>query len=67
MSSLSPHIGHVLCREHTIKSNGQTVKDLSRVGRSLESTLIVDNLPINYSLQKENGLPIRSWYGEQDD
>lgn len=38
------------------------VKDLSRIGRPLEMTIIVDNLRENFSWQPENGIEISTWY-----
>ena len=37
------------------------------IGRPLHRTLIVDNLPVNYRLQPDNGIHIRSWYDNDDD
>lgn len=41
-------ISHRLYRQHTTYDNGTHVKDLSRIGRSLKSTIIIDNLPENF-------------------
>lgn len=38
-----------------------------RVGRPLESTIIIDNSPNSYQFQPENGLPILSWYDDPND
>jgi TFIIF-interacting CTD phosphatase-like protein len=43
------------------------VKDMQRVGRRLEDTIIIDNSPNSYQFQPENGLPILSWYDEPND
>lgn len=56
-----------LYRHHTIKINGEFVKDLSRVGRDLKYVILVDNLEQNFRLQRENGIHIRSWYGDRTD
>ena len=56
VDSFRDYVDHVLCREHTIKKRGETIKDLSRLGRNLDSVLIVDNQPSNFRLQKENGI-----------
>ena len=56
-----------LYRHHTIKINGQYVKDLSRVGRDLTKIILVDNIEKNFRLQKSNGILIRSWYGDKKD
>ena len=43
------------------------VKDLKRLGRDLKKIVLVDNSPVCYSLQPENGIPIKSWYGDKTD
>lgn len=43
------------------------VKDLLRLGRGLNTTLIVDNCKENFRNQKENGIHIQSWFGNPDD
>jgi TFIIF-interacting CTD phosphatase-like protein len=41
-------ISHRLYRTHTIQFQGFYIKDLSRIGRDLENTIIVDNLAQNF-------------------
>ena len=41
---------------------GVYVKDLSRLGRDLSKTIIVDNIAENYELQINNGVNILSWF-----
>ena len=53
-----------LYREHTIACGKDIVKDISRIGRPLDKMIIVENIPQNYRLQKENGILIKSFYGE---
>jgi TFIIF-interacting CTD phosphatase-like protein len=45
------------------------IKDLTKVGRSLERTIIVDNLRENFCWQKQNGVHVQSWTSKeaQDD
>ena len=43
------------------------VKDMQRVGRQLENTIIIDNSPNSYQFQPENGIPILSWYDNPND
>ena len=43
------------------------VKDMQRVGRELEKTIIIDNSPNSYQFQPENGIPILSWYDDPND
>jgi CTD small phosphatase-like protein 2 len=39
-------------------------KDLSKIGRDLSKTIIVDNIAENFSLQEGNGIQILEWKGE---
>jgi len=39
------------------------VKDLQVVCKDLSKVLIIDNSPIAYSCNKENGVPIDDWVG----
>jgi CTD small phosphatase-like protein 2 len=41
-------ISHRLYRQHAMAHNGYYVKDLSRVGRDLSKTIIVDNIAENF-------------------
>ena len=46
--------------------NNEYIKDISLLGRNIEKIIIVDNLIQNFRLQKENGILI-SWYcGDND-
>ena len=53
-----------LYRNHMIIIDNDFVKDLSRIGRPLDKIIIVDNRPQNFRLQKENGICIKSFFGE---
>ncbi len=52
-----------LYRPHTVLINDVYIKDLSKLGRDLSKVVILDNKPQNYELQKENGIYIKSYYG----
>ena len=56
-----------LYREHTTRIGNKYIKDLSKIGRDLSRTLIVDNLPHSFKFQYENGILISSFYGEEGD
>jgi len=43
------------------------LKDLSKLGRDLSKTLIVDNLPENFRMQPDNGIAIKAWYDDHED
>ncbi len=60
-------ISHRLYRRHTDIFDNKSIKDLSKVGRDLSKTILLDNSPHNFSLQPQNGLFIKSWYGDQND
>jgi CTD small phosphatase-like protein 2 len=60
-------IAHRLFRHHTIPFRGFYVKDLSRIGRDLDQTIIVDNLAQNFQLQPENGIHIQTWISDPMD
>ena len=53
-----------LYRQHTIIYENDFVKDISRIGRPLSSIIIVDNMPQNFRLQKENGIFIKPFWGD---
>ena len=55
-----------LYREHSVIYDNNYVKDISKIGRPLNKIIIVDNMPQNYRLQKENGIMIKSFWGEDD-
>jgi len=71
LNILDPHgyITHRLYRHHTTlkPSVPGVIKDLSKLGRDLTKTLLVDNAPENFRLQQENGLEIISWYNDPYD
>lgn len=43
------------------------IKDLSRLGRPLKDTIIVDNSPTSYLFHPENAVPIGSWFDDRSD
>jgi len=58
------YFDHVFYRQHTIIVGNDFVKDLTRIGRPLNSTIIIDNMPQNFKLQKENGILIKPFWGQ---
>ena len=54
----------ILYRQHTLIYNNEIVKDISKIGRPLNKIIIVDNLVQNFRLQKENGIMIKAFWGE---
>jgi len=55
-----------LFRQHTVIYNNEIVKDISKIGRPLDKIIIVDNLVQNFRLQKENGIMIKAFWGEDN-
>lgn len=60
-------VSHRLYRCSTKPQKGVFIKDLSRLGRELSKTIIVDNNPDNFQYQAENGIFIKSWYDDPHD
>ena len=56
-----------LFREHCTLINTAFVKDLKKLGRDLKDIIIVDNSPISYALNPDNGIPILSWFDDKND
>ena len=56
-----------LYRQHTIIYDNEIVKDISKLGRPLDKVIIVDNLQQNFKLQKENGIMIKPFWGEDNE
>ena len=56
-----------LYREHCLLDNGLYLKDLKSIGKNLKDMIIIDNNPISYILNQDNGLPILTWYEDLKD
>ena len=56
-----------LFREHCSFINNAYVKDLKNLGRDMKDVIIVDNSPVTYSLNVENGFPIKTWIDDITD
>lgn len=56
-----------LFRESCVFHQGCYVKDLSRLGRDLHKTLILDNSPASYIFHPENAVPVQSWFDDMAD
>lgn len=61
-------IKHRLFRHNCTKLGpSQYVKDLQHLNRPLAKTVLVDNNPICFLPQPENGIPVVSFYDQEDD
>jgi len=60
-------VHHRLYRQHALPWGPIFVKDLSRLGRDLDRTLILDNVQENFMLQPHNGIFICTWYDDPHD
>ena len=56
-----------LFREHCTPINTCYVKELKKLGRELKNVIIVDNSPMSYALNPENGIPIITWFDDKTD
>ena len=60
------YFDHRLYREHAVIIDNDFVKDLNRIGRPLDKIIIVDNMMQNFRLQKDNGIMIKAFWGEDN-
>lgn len=60
-------ITYRLYRQHALPWGPIFVKDMSRLGRDLDRTLIIDNVQENFMLQPNNGIFIVTWYDDPHD
>lgn len=60
-------IKYRLYRQHTSPYGQLIAKDLSRIGRDLSTSILVDNVADNFALQPDNGIFIKTWYDDMSD
>lgn len=60
-------VHHRLFRESCANKNGTYVKELSVLGRPLQSIIIIDNSPAAYSSNPHNAIPVSSWFSDVHD
>jgi Dullard-like phosphatase family protein len=58
------YFNYRLYREHCSIVNNVIVKDISLIGRNIKHIIIVDNMQQNFKLQKNNGILISSFWGD---
>ena len=61
------HIQYRLYRENCTLLNGIYIKSLKKIGRNMKDLIIVDNSPLAYAFDRDNGLPISSWFEDKND
>ena len=54
-------------RQNCLNKNDIYIKDLKQIGQNYKDMIIRDNNPISFSMNKNNGLPIITWYENLDD
>ena len=60
-------IKYRLYRQHTSIIGCNVYKDLSKIGRDLSKTIIIDNLRENFKMQPNNGIFIKTWTSDIND
>jgi len=60
-------ISHRLFREHCVNHEGGYVKDLSLLGRPIQTTIIVDNSPLSYLFHPQNAIGCGTFIDDMSD
>ena len=58
------YFDYILYRQYVLIEGNDFIKDLNRLGRPLNKTIIIDNMKNNFSRQKDNGILIKPFLGE---
>ena len=60
------YFNYRLYREHCSIIDNDYIKDISLIGRDISKVIIIDNMQQNFRLQKNNGILISSFWGEDN-
>ena len=60
-------VSHKFFRKNCTEQEGVYIKDLTKLEKDLRNVVLLDNNIYSYAFQRENGIPIRSWYGDYND
>ncbi|OCF39171.1 hypothetical protein I317_07031 [Kwoniella heveanensis CBS 569] len=60
-------VTHRLFRESCYNHKGNYVKDLSQLGRSIDTSIIIDNSPASYIFHPNNAVPVSTWFNDPHD
>jgi len=56
-----------LFRQDCLFNHGLYIKDLKIIGKDLKDMIIIDNNPVSYAVNEDNGIPILTWYDDLND
>ena len=56
-----------LFRQDCLFNQGLYIKDLKIIGKDFKDMIIIDNNPISYADNEDNGIPIITWYDDLND
>jgi len=56
-----------LFRESCSPYKGSYVKDMGRMGRDIDTIMIIDNSPHSYLFNPQNAIPCESWFSDKND
>jgi len=56
-----------LFRESCSPFKGSYIKDMGRMGRDIDTIMIIDNSPHSYLFNPQNAIPCESWFSDKND
>ncbi|CAN0312346.1 unnamed protein product [Ascophyllum nodosum] len=60
------YFSYRLYREACTRHKGLNVKDLRRLGRPMDSVILIDNYVYSFGFTLDNGIPISPWTGNEE-